>query len=356
MRAAADDLRREDTMHTERVTTRRAALAALAAGAAGAALPNGRDRAAAQQQQQQQQPTLDRLARTVIGFPPGGSSDTVARLYAERLRGLYAPQIVVENRAGAGGRLALESVKAARPDGATLVQTPASMLTVYPHIYPRTLRYDALADFVPVTPVCAFPFAMAVKADHPAKTFPEFVSWAKRQGGAVPFASPAAGAVPHFLGVQMAKATGVQLTHVPYRGAAPAIQDLIAGQIPMVVVVAGEVAEFHRGGQVRILAMSSPERVPRLPDAPSFAELGHPDLTTEEWFGVLLPAGTPAPLVEGLHRAVTAAAAMPELQEALARLEYRTATMDPRAFAERIRTERERWGPIVQESGFKAEE
>ncbi len=329
---------------------RRTVLAALAAGAAGSAGAPPRPAAA------QQQPTLDRLARTIVGFPPGGSSDTVARLYAERLRGAYAPQVVVENRAGATGRLALEAVKAARPDGTTLVQTPASMLTVYPHLYPRTLRYDALADFVPVTPVCTFPFALAVRADHPAKTFPEFVAWAKRQGAAVPFASPAAGAVPHFMGVQMAKALGLQLTHVPYRGGAPAIQAMLGGEIPMVMVVAGEVAEFHRSGQVRILAVSSPERVPRLADASTFAEHGRPDLTTEEWFGVLLPAQTPEPVVEGLHRAIAAAAATPELQEALARLEYRTAVMTPRDFAARIRAERERWGPIVQESGFKAEE
>ena len=182
-------------METDRAT-RRATLAALA-GAAG--LADGR-RAAGQQQQ----PTLDRVARTVVGFAPGGSSDTVARLYAERLRGTYAPQVVIENRAGAGGRLALETVKAARPDGTTLVQTPASMLTIYPHLYPKTLRYDALADFVPVTPVCFLSFALAVRTDHPAKTFAEFVEWAKRQGGAVPFASPAAGAMPHFVGVQMA--------------------------------------------------------------------------------------------------------------------------------------------------------
>jgi tripartite-type tricarboxylate transporter receptor subunit TctC len=154
----------------------------------------------------------------------------------------------------------------------------------------------------------------------------------------------------------MAKALGLHLTHVPYRGTAPAIQDLIGGQIPMVVVVAGEVTEFHRTGQVRILAVSSPERMPRLPDLPTFAELGQPDLTAEEWFGVLLPAQTPEPVVEGLHRAIAAAAATPELQEALARLEYRTAMMSPRDFAARIRAERERWGPIVQESGFKAEE
>jgi tripartite-type tricarboxylate transporter receptor subunit TctC len=124
----------------------------------------------------------------------------------------------------------------------------------------------------------------------------------------------------------------------------------------MVLLVAGEVAEFHRSGQVRILAVSSPERMPRLPDLPTFAELGQPDLTAEEWFGVLLPAQTLTPLVEGLHRAIAAAAAAPELQEALARLEYRAATSSPQAFAERIRAERERWRPVVQESGFKAEE
>ena len=197
---------------------------------------------------------------------------------------------------------------------------------------------------------------MAVRADHPAKNFRDFVAWAKRQGGAVPFASPAAGAIPHFLGVQMAKAVGIQLTHVPYRGGAPAVQALLGGEIPMVLVVAGEIAEFHRGGQARILAVSSPERVPRLPDAPSLAEQGQPELTSEEWFGVLLPAQTPAPIVEGLHRAIGAAAATSELQEALARLEYRTAMMSPRDFAERIRAERERLGPIVQESGFKPEE
>ena len=153
--------------------------------------------------------TLDRAARTIVGFPPGGSSDTVARFYAERLRGSYASQVVVDNRTGAGGRVAIEAVKAARPDGTTLLQTPASMLIIYPHLYPRTLRYDALADFQPVTPVCSFPFALAVRADHPAKTLQEFVTWAKSQSGALPFASPGAGSMPHFLGIQMAKALGL---------------------------------------------------------------------------------------------------------------------------------------------------
>ena len=298
---------------------------------------------------------LNRAARIVVGFPPGGSSDTVARLYAERLRGAFAPQVIVENRSGAGGRLAIETVKAAAPDGTTLLQTPASMLTIYPHIYTRTLRYDALTDLAPVSPVCAFPFGFIVPASHPARDLAGFIAWAKGRG-AVPFASPAAGSMPHFLGVQMARATGIELTHVPYRGTAPALQDLLAGQIPAAMLVLGETTELYHAGQVRILATSAPERLPRLPQVPTFAELGYRDLTAEEWFGMLLPAHAPANLVDGLQQAIVAAAARPDLVEALQKLEYRPLTSTPAEFARMIRADRDRWGPIVQESGFKAEE
>ncbi|UFN47186.1 hypothetical protein LPC08_14235 [Roseomonas sp. OT10] len=301
-------------------------------------------------------PALDKVSRLIIGFPPGGSSDTVARLLAERLRNAYAPQVIVENRSGAGGRLAVETVKAAAPDGTTILQTPESILTLYPHIYPRTVRYDALADFVPVTPVCAFSFGFAVRADHPARDLKGFADWVKAQGGSAPFASPAAGSAPHFLGVQLAQGLGITLNHVPYRGTAPALQDLLAGQIPAVMCVLGEVTELYRAGQLRILGITAPERLPRLPDLPTFAELGQPTLTADEWFGLLVPARTPAPLVEGLHQAVAAAAARPDFKEALDKLEYRALTTTPAAFAERLRQERDRWGPIVRESGFKGEE
>ena len=330
------------------MTGRRGILAG-AAGLAGCGLGGGDAHA------QATTPAVERVARTIVGFPPGGSSDIIARLYAERLRGVFAPQVIVENRSGAGGRVAVEAVKAAA-DGTTILQTPASMLTIYPHLYPTSLRYDALADFVPVTTVCTFPFALAVRADHPAKTLAEFITWAKAQGGAVPFASPAAGSVPHFLGVLLARSAGLQLTHVPYRGAAPAVQDLLAGQIPAVVMVLGDVSEFHRAGQARALAVSAPTRVARMPDVPTFAELGHPTLTAEEWFGLLLPARTPQPVVDALYRAVTAAAATTEMRDALARLEYAPTTMAPDVFAARIRQEREMWGPVVAQSGFRPDE
>ena len=321
-----------------------------AAGALGAGLAASGARA-----QPQPQP-LGRTARMLVGFPPGGSTDTVARLYAERMRGGFLPQLVVENRSGAGGRLAIEATRAAPNDGTTMVMTPASMLTIYPHIYPRTLRYDALVDLAPVSPLCALPFGFAVAANHPARDLAGFVDWAKRQGGAVPFASPAAGSMPHFVGVQLAKATGMELTHVPYRGAAAALQDLLGGAIPAVMVVLGETSELYKAGQLRVLGMSAPERRARMPDVPTFAELGYPDLTAEEWFGILLPAQAPAAVVEGVHQAVVTAAARPDLAEALARLEYSVLTSTPAAFVQRIRADRDRWGPIVRESGFKADE
>jgi len=321
-----------------------------AAGALAAGLPASHGLAQVQPQ------VLNRLARMLVGFPPGGSTDTVARLYAERMRGGFMPQLVVENRSGAGGRLAIEATKAAPNDGTTMVMTPASMLTIYPHIYPRTLRYDALVDLTPVSPLCALPFGFAVAMNHPACDLAGFVAWAKRQGGAVPFASPAAGSMPHFVGVQLARATGMELTHVPYRGAAAALQDLLGGAIPAVMVVLGETSELAKAGQLRVLGMSAPERRPRMPDVPTFAELGYPELTAQEWFGIMLPAQAPAPVVEGIHQSILAASTRPELAEALERLEYSVLTSTPAEFIGRIRADRDRWGPIVRESGFRAEE
>jgi tripartite-type tricarboxylate transporter receptor subunit TctC len=327
--------------------TRRGALAALAAA------PLAARRAAAQGQGVA--PALNRPARTVIGFAPGGSSDVVARLLAERLRGGFAPQVLVENRPGAGGRLAVEAVKGSPPDGTAWLQTPTSVMTIYPHVYTRTLRYDVFTDFVPVTPVCGFPFGFAVATGHPAKTLAEFVSWSKARG-TTDWASPAPGSMPHFLGVQFGQLAGLALNHIPYRGGAPMLQDLIAGNIQAALGVLGEQTPLLAGGQLRILAVSAPNRLPRLPQVPSFAELGYPAMTAEEQFGVFLPAGAPAPLVTALHRGLTAALATAEVREALVRLEYEPQSMEPAAFTARLRAERDHWGPIVAVSGFKPEE
>jgi len=299
--------------------------------------------------------TLSRNARVIVGFPAGGSSDIVARLCAEKLRGLYAPNVIVEGRVGAAGRIAVEAVRDAERDGSVYLQTPASMLTLQPHVFPREVRYDALVDLIPVSTVCTFPFALAVPASHPARTFPEFVAWLRAQTGEVPFASPAAGSAPHFLGIMLANAVGVRMTHVPYRGAVPAVQDLIGGRLPCFVGVLGDIAPQHGTG-ARMLAVTSDARNPRYPEVATFRELGHPDLSKDEWFGALLPAGTPAPIVAALHAAITRVAAMPEMIAALDRLEFAaTVSASPAEFAARIRRERDEWGPVVRTSGFQPE-
>jgi len=300
--------------------------------------------------------TLDRAARLIVGYPPGGPTDSIARLVAERLRGVYAPQVIVENRPGAAGRLGVEAAKAAAPDGTTILISPATVLTIFPHVYPRTTRYDALVDFAPVTPVCASPYALAVRGDHPARDLAGFAEWARRQRGPAPFGSPAAGAGPHFVGLKAARALGIELTHVPYRGTAPLLQDLLGGQVPIISLQVGDVAELHRAGQARILGVSSEARLLALPDVPTFAELGQPDLTGEEWWGFLLPARTPQPVVDGLHAAILAAVATRDLREALARQQFRIFTRSPGEFSALIRAERDAWAPVVRASGFTAEE
>lgn len=298
---------------------------------------------------------VTRQSRVVIGFPPGGSSDIVARLYAQRLSGTYAPNVLVDGRVGAAGRIAVEHVRDADKDGTTYLQTPASMLTLQPHIYPGQVRYDALTDLIPVSTVCSFPFALIVPAAHPARDLAGFVTWAKAQQGEVPFASPAAGAAPHFLGLILGQKIGVRFTHVPYRGAVPAIQDVIGNRLNMFLGVLGDVTPHHNQG-ARMLAVTSAARIPRYPDVPTFSELGYPEMNQEEWFGAALPAGTPAPVVQALFQAIKAASVRPDMVEALARLEFANTTSDsPAAFAAQIRREREAWGPVVRNSGFTPE-
>jgi tripartite-type tricarboxylate transporter receptor subunit TctC len=297
-----------------------------------------------------------RPVRIVVGFAPGGPSDVIARLLAEGLRATgYAPQAIVENRTGAGGRLAMEVATAAPPDGTTAVLGPASLATVFPAVYGRGLRYDPLVDLTPVSPVCTYPFVLVVEARHPARDVAGLIAWARERGG-LPCGNPAAGSMPHFLAVQFGLATGTAMTHVPYRGSAPAVGDVVAGNLPAAMVTLGAVAELHRAGRIRVLAISSPERMAALPDVPSFAEAGQPALTAEEWIGVLLPGRAPPGTVEALHRAIAASVATPEFRAGLARLDYPPLVMTPDAFAARIRAEQAYWAPIVQASGFKPED
>jgi tripartite-type tricarboxylate transporter receptor subunit TctC len=291
----------------------------------------------------------------LVGFAAGGPTDLVARLYAERLRPAYAAGAIVENRPGASGRLALEAVRTADPDGATMLMSPASVMTLQPHIFPREARYDAVTDFTPVCTLCEFAFGIAVPSSHPARSFAELIVWLRAQGGRdVAFGSPGAGSGGHFVGDMVGRAIGVTMNHVPYRGAAPAVQDAIAGNIPIAVTVLSDIVPHHGQG-LRVLAISSPARLPRLPDVPTFAESGYPQLTITEWMGLFLPARTPPAVANALHRTVAAAAQTPEVRQVLDRLEFLPTILGPEEFAARIRRDRDEWARIVRESGFRPE-
>ena len=275
--------------------SRRRFIAASAAASVAALAPSVRA----------QTPVVNKTARIVVGFPPGGSTDVVSRLIADRLRGVYAPTVIVENKPGAGGRIALEAVKNADADGSAMILTPASMLVIYPHIY-KKLAYDPFTDFAPVTSVCAFPIGFSVGPMVPesVKTVADFVAWAKANPKSAAFASPAAGSMVHFTGVMFNRAAGLDMTHVPFKGGAPAIQDLIGGQIASSMNVLSEALPQHKAGKLRTLATSGAQRSPFMPDVPTFVESGYKEIVAREWFGILVPAKTPADIITKLNAAI----------------------------------------------------
>ena len=300
--------------------------------------------------------TIDRTAKIIIGLPPGLGLDVLARLLAEQLRSHYAPQVVVENRPGASVRLAVEAVKAAAPDGATILMTPLPVMTLTPNAFPKTTRYDALVDFAPVATIGISRFCWLVRADHPAKSLPEFLAWAKAKGGAT-FAPPVLGAPQHMIGLAVSRLSEVPLTAVSYRGSGPAMQDLYAGQIDAFISITGDGIPAARNGLVRLLAVSGTRRLASMPDVPTLAEAGFPGLPEDEGTGaILLPAGAALALVDALHDAVAAAVDTPALRERLATTETTAMVLSPAALTARIRSERESYAKLVRANDFRPEE
>lgn len=300
--------------------------------------------------------TIDRMARIVIGFPPGGATDIPGRLIAEQLNGRYAPNVIVDNKPGAGGRIAVEQVKNAPPDGTAMLMTPGSHFVIFPHIY-RKLGYDAERDFVPVAMAFYVEFVLVVGPKVPASvgSAPDFIRWCKDNPKDAAYASPAPGTVPHFVGVMLARAAGTDLLHVPYKGGAPAMQDVMGGQIACYMATMGEALPHIRSGRLRALATSGPRRSALLPEVPTLKESGY-NVEAQGWFGFFLPARTPAPVVNGLSAAIAQALAEPKVAAELARLGYETAPNTPESFAAQVRADYERWGPVAKASGFTPEE
>lgn len=295
--------------------------------------------------------------RFVVGYPAGGGVDISARLTAAAMKSTYEDGVVVDNRTGAAGRIAIDHVKNSKPDGSTLLVTPNFVFTIFPHVY-KNLNYDLARDFKPVSSLCSIAYSVSVGAGVPlsVKTLADYVQWVKANPKQANFGSGSPGTTPHFTGVMLASAMNLPLVHVGYKGGAPLSQDLMGGQIPMAVQSLPEAYQLAKAGRIRSLAVTSAQRSPLMPDVPTLAESGYPNLIVADVFGVFAPARTPDEVVRKLAASVQAAIAKPESQEGLMKLTFLPQTMQPAAYTASIQREFQGWGGVVRDSGFKAEE
>jgi tripartite-type tricarboxylate transporter receptor subunit TctC len=300
--------------------------------------------------------SLARTARILVGFPPGGSSDLAARLLADRVKG-YAPTVIVENKPGAGGRLALDYLKTAPADGSLFALTPMSMVVIFPHTH-KALGYDPLADFVPVTTVTEFPFVVSVGPLVPAtvKTLPEFIAWCRQNPAQAMYATSSAGSTLHLTGVALARAAKFEFQHVPYNGAPASQADVIGGRVAANIGVLGSALPQIQGGRLRALATSGPVRSPFLPDVPTFTEAGFSEVTATEWQGLFAPAKTPPPIVDALYRVAREALSGSEIKAEFGKLAFEIKTTTPEEFGALMQRDFARWREIVKASGFVAGE
>jgi tripartite-type tricarboxylate transporter receptor subunit TctC len=295
----------------------------------------------------------DRSTRILVGFPPGGSADVVARLLADRMRVSLGHNVIVDNKPGAGGRLALAEVKRAAPDGSTLIFSPSGALVIHPWLY-QNLGYDTVKDFTPISLASTFDFAVTAGPGAPAGDLKTVLAWMKANPGKANYGTSGAGTVPHFAGLLLSQAAGVPMTHVAYRGGAPAAQDLIGGQVPLMVDTAVETIEHHRAGKVRILAVTGAQRSRALPDVPTLKESGI-DITADAFFGLYGPPGMAPELVQRIDRAAADALRAPEIQERIYNLGLVPAHAGPAELAAIQAAHLKRWEAPIKASGFKAE-
>lgn len=296
--------------------------------------------------------------RLVYGFPAGSAGDVCVRRIAERMAGSsYARQApLVENRPGGGGRLAMDAVRAAPPDGSALVFTPYACSAVYPHVYPH-LGYDPARDFAPVSLAAVMHHGLAVGPRVPAAVadLRGFLAWARANPDKAVYGSPGAGSTPHFVGALLGLSQGVALKHQPYRGAVPGVADLAGGALAAMLAPVGDLLPGHRAGRWRLLAGTGRARLPFAPELPTFAEQGLGELTVEEWFGFFAPARTPAAVVQAANAAVNHALRDKAVVDALAGVGLLTRGSTIEEMAQSQRAELERWGPLVRRVGFTAE-
>ncbi|TDG31455.1 Bug family tripartite tricarboxylate transporter substrate binding protein [Paracraurococcus ruber] len=295
----------------------------------------------------------DRPIRLLVGFPPGGPTDFIARAVAPGLQAAWGQTVVIENRGGANATIATEAVARAAPDGHTLLLA-ANNHVMNPPLY-AALPYDPVADFAPVHAIAASPNILWCGAQQPWRSLEELLAAARARPGAIAYATTGIGGNGHYGGELLQRACGVALTHVPYRGTAPAMQDVVAGRVPVTVgTLVGTIGAW-RNGQLRPLAVLSPQRAPELPEVPTTAELGRPLVDTGVWYGLLAPAAVPAPLVRRMANDMATLLQTEAVRERLASQASTVLPLGPDAFAARIRDELRAWAEVAREAGMKAD-
>jgi tripartite-type tricarboxylate transporter receptor subunit TctC len=293
-----------------------------------------------------------RTITILVPFPPGGSADTVIRPVAQKVAEALKQPIVIDNRPGAGGNVAAVATKQAAPDGYTLFLTNMGVMSINPFLF-ADLRFDPVKDFAPITPIIAFPHILIVPGDGPVKTVADLVALAKTKPGGLSFASQSVGSGGQILGEMFKGRVGVPMVHVPFRGAAPAVTEVMAGRIDFLFTSYISAGEQAKSGKVRIIAIGGKNRSDAAPGIPTMAELGFPGIEMDMWHGMVAPAGTPSAIVNRLNGEFVKAARNPDIAKVVAVQATDIAVTSPDEFARMIASDTERLGKVMRDAGIK---
>lgn len=288
--------------------------------------------------------------RILVGFPPGGSADVIARLVAEGLRDDFS-SIIVDNKPGAGGRIALNLAKAAKPDGQTVVVLPSGPMVLFPHVY-KKLDYDAVKDFTPISQIARFQFGVVSGPATNAKSVADMIAKAKSDPGSASYGTPGAGTLPHFMGVLMEQSAGISLNHVPFQGGAPANNALLGGHIGYKFDVVSETAELHRTGKVRIIAVTGHQRDPQVPEVPTLKESGV-NMEATAWFAMYGPAGLKGEALARLEKGMMRLARDPAIKDKMHKLGLEPIGSNANELAAAQKADLARWEKPIKATGVQ---